>query len=276
MSKRIIISISSDIGLALSRAWLARGHEVWGTYRTHSAGLDEIERLGAKTVPCDLAVGASIDSACSMLTERAAGWNVLVQGAGRQDPVGLFQDTAFNEWEESVTVNFTAQMRVTRNLLPSRGSDPFVLFFAGGGTNNATANYSAYTISKIALIKMCELLDAEVPDTRFAILGPGWVRTKIHESTLRAGARAGSNLQRTKEKLAGDELVPMSRVVECCDWMIAAPRDVVSGRNISLVYDDWGSPELDQLLKSDPNMYKLRRLGNDRLVRSRPIVVGST
>ena len=34
---------------------------------------------------------------------------------------------------------------------------------------------------------MCELLDAEVPDVKFVILGPGWVRTKIHDAVLQAG-----------------------------------------------------------------------------------------
>ena len=116
---------------------------------------------------------------------------------GTQEPAGPFVTCNFDAWEESVRVNFTGQIRIIQELLPTRrvhpALEPLVLLFAGGGTNNATVNYSAYTISKIALIKMCELLDAEVPDTRFAILGPGWVKTKIHEATLRVGAQAGAN-----------------------------------------------------------------------------------
>ena len=59
----------------------------------------------------------------------------------------------------------------------------------------------------------------------------------------------------------------MEHVLRCCDWIINTRRDVVSGRNFSLVFDRWGDPELDKLLKQDPNMYKLRRFGNDRLVK---------
>ena len=164
-------------------------------------------------------------------------------------------------------MNFTSQLRLIHELLSSRGTGksrpPCVLLFAGAGTNNAPVNYSAYIVSKIALIKMCELLDAEIPDCRFVIMGPGWVRTKIHESTVRAGEAAGKNYQSTLDHFANDNFNLMERVLECCDWIIGQPREVVSGRNFSLVFDDWGTDTLDKKLAADPNLYKLRRFGND-------------
>ena len=280
MSTRLIVSISSDIGTALARSWMQRGHSVTGTFRTESQTVSDLRSLGAQMVQCDLADPRSVDHAIQEIKEITPDWDVLVQAAGNQDPVGPFEVTEFDEWDTSVTVNFTSQLRITQGLLPTRNKNfehgPLVLFFAGGGTNNATVNYSAYTISKIGLIKMCELLDAEVPDTRFSIIGPGWVDTKIHESTLNAPEMAGDNYDRTREKLASDELVPMASVVDCCDWVVGSPRDVVSGRNISLVFDDWSNPELDSALRADPNMYKLRRAGNDVLIRTVPVTDGES
>ncbi len=114
---------------------------------------------------------------------------------------------------------------------------------------------------------MTELLDAEIPDTRFAIVGPGWVKTKIHDATLSAGEKAGDNYQRTIEKLAGDECTDMNDVLDCCDWLINAPREAVSGRNLSVVFDRWGTDRLTEMLIKNPDMYKLRRYGNDWLVK---------
>lgn len=195
-------------------------------------------------------------------------WDALVLCPGAQEPVGSFVECDFDEWARSTRVNFLDQMRLTHALLPSRNRSvplgPLVLYFAGGGTNNATVNYSAYTISKIALIKMCELLDAEVADTRFTILGPGWVKTKIHQATLRAGTqKAGDNYHRTVEKLTGNECNSMERVVACCDWVLSTPREVIGGRNFSVVFDPWGDPRMDAALRSARNLYKLRRFGND-------------
>ncbi len=270
----IIISASSDIGTAMCTRWKSHDWEVYGTYRTESPATKALTAMEVKLAYCDLADAASISSACSNLRRLCPQWDALVMCPSTQAPVGAFSDCSFEEWEESLKVNFISQLRIIHQLLPARhpkaAIEPIVLFFAGGGTNNATPNYSAYTISKIALIKMIELLDAEIPDTRFAIIGPGWVKTKIHKDTLKAGARAGANYQRTLEKLAGNECTPMNDVLDCCDWVVNAPRKLVSGRNFSVVFDRWGDDELSKMLAAHPDMYKLRRYGNDWLVNNEP------
>ena len=52
-------------------------------------------------------------------------------------------------------------------------------------------------------------------------------------------------------------------VLDCCDWIVDAPRPVVGGRNISVAFDRWGTDELEQKLAEDADFYKLRRHGND-------------
>ena len=265
--KALIVSLSSDIGYALAKRWRQQGMEVGGTYRTSSALVDDLNGCGVKTVHCDLSDASSVRHACVQLQVDFSQWDYLVLCPGTQEPIGAFAKGDFAQWENSVNVNFIRQLQVVHELLPSRNRQgihpPVVVFFAGGGTNNATVNYSAYTISKIALIKMCELLDAEIPDTNFVILGPGWVKTKIHQATLDAGPNAGANYQKTINKLAGDECTPMETVLECCDWIVNEDRNVVSGRNFSVVFDKWGSNSLIKKLIAAPDMYKLRRQGND-------------
>ncbi|MGE3856329.1 MAG: SDR family NAD(P)-dependent oxidoreductase [Dehalococcoidia bacterium] len=272
--RAVILSLSSDIGLAVAERWLARGWSVAGTVRTPAAALGPLEAAGAVVVPCDLADRASVQAAAARIADLRP-WDVLVLAAGSTEPIGPFLDIDFDAWEASLTVNLTAQLRFLHRLLPARdltaARPPAVVLFAGGGTNNATLNYSAYTIAKIASIKMVELLDAEIGDTSFTIIGPGWVATKIHEETLQAGERAGTNYRRTLERLAGDGLTPMADVLDCIDWAVDAPREVVSGRNFSVVFDAWGDPRLDALLLGDADAYRLRRAGNDLLMRDASI-----
>lgn len=267
----IIVSVSSDIGSAMSQRWLNHGWKVFGSYRNKSKKLAKLEDQGMKLVHCDLADTKSLKTACLELRAICPRWDVVVLATGIQEPVCSFMECDFDEWKDSVNINFINQLRAVHELLPNRNLEshhgPVVLFFAGGGTNNATVNYSAYTISKIALIKMCELLDAEILDTCFAIVGPGWVKTKIHEATIKAGIRARENYERTKYRLSSDELTPMDDVLDCCDWLINSPRNVISGRNFSVVFDMWGTEELSRKLIDDFNMYKLRRHGNDVFVR---------
>jgi NAD(P)-dependent dehydrogenase (short-subunit alcohol dehydrogenase family) len=267
----IIISVSSDIGTEMAKRWVSYGWQIIGTYRTKTSSLKCLSDIGVTLIECDLSGDESITSACKKIQELCLQWDIIVFCPGTQYPVGSFDSVDFDAWAISVQVNFVNQLRIVRELLPKRNREnelgPCVLFFAGGGTNNATINYSAYTISKIALIKMCELLDAEIQDTRFTIVGPGWVKTKIHESTMIAGVKAGDNLKRTMDKFACNEFTPMQDVLDCCDWLIQSPRKLIGGRNFSVAFDAWGTDELSDKLSEEPDMYKLRRHGNNFLIR---------
>jgi NAD(P)-dependent dehydrogenase (short-subunit alcohol dehydrogenase family) len=271
--RAIIVALSSDIGSALARRWLGQGWQVCGTYRNKSKATEQLGNQAA-LVQCDLADVNSVTRASQQLFEMGHGWDALVLCPGTLEPVGPFIATCFDDWEKSLRVNFTSPLRLVHDLLPLRNRatkhGAGVLFFAGSGTNGPALNYSVYTAGKIGLIKMCELLDAEVADARFTILGTGWVRTKIHEATLRAGARAGDNYQRVVQRLSGEDWTPMERVLDCCDWAISAPRAVVSGRNFSVVNDRWGAECLEKRLTGEPEMYKLRRSGNNWLPAGEP------
>lgn len=137
----IVVSASSDIGTAISLEWRARGWAVHGTYRTRSKAVDNLEAMGIRLSHCDLLDPVSIRDACFSLKKDCPRWDVLVMCPGTLDPIGAFEEVNFDEWEESLTANFSGQMRVVHELLPSRrtGSspEPCVLFFAGGGTNSA-------------------------------------------------------------------------------------------------------------------------------------------
>ena len=45
MGKRVIISISSDIGINLANRWIKQGHRVTGTFRTESAATKSLVKL---------------------------------------------------------------------------------------------------------------------------------------------------------------------------------------------------------------------------------------
>lgn len=265
--RAIIGSISSDIGMALARHWHGKGWEIAGTFRTGSEGVSELDDLGALLLHADFSDVDSIKKVCSQLADQFGEWDVLVVCPASLEPVGLFEEINFDDWRRSIELNFTNQLGFIHALLPNRrageGECPSVITWAGGGVNDAPQRYSAYTLSKIAQVKMMELLDAEIADTKFVILGPGWVHTKIHNETLAAGSVAGDNFDKTSDKLKSGGWTQMDRVLSCCDWVISVPREIVGGRNFSVAHDAWGEASLGKALSNDADMYKLRRNKND-------------
>jgi NAD(P)-dependent dehydrogenase (short-subunit alcohol dehydrogenase family) len=200
--KAIVISATSDIATEMCVHWAKKGWTLSGTYLSQGANYKKLMGL-MKLFPCDLLNKDSIDETAQLIGKSIKGWELIIFAAGSLMPVGSFDQVDIDEWIASIHLNFIHQIRMLRNLLPYRdrqAGEKTVLFFAGGGTNTAVVNYSAYTVSKIALIKMCELLDAEIPDVKFSIIGPGWVKTKIHHATIQAGkAFAGDNFEKLKK-----------------------------------------------------------------------------
>ncbi len=267
MDMVIVIGLGSDIGRHLATRFASDGWTVKGTYRSQ-AGLHGLPE-SIESVRCDLASGESISTARTWLRAHCNGWRTLVVAAGTEEPIGSFWDCDPDEWDRGIQINSLAPLRLVRDLygMRDRAGAPAVAFFSGSGTNNAAPAYSAYCASKIMLIKMCELLDAESPDTSFFIIGPGIVRTKIHDETVKAGARAGSNHERVISFLGSPEPgTSHDDIYACVRWCMSAGKNAVGGRNISLVHDAWkagGARALEQWLAGDSNRYKLRRFGNE-------------
>lgn len=269
--KAIVISATSDIATEMCLHWKKKGWDLYGTFFSEGVNSKALKNENIPLTYCDLFDPASVDAAAQQLTQQAKSWDFLLFATGSQVPVGPFEQINIDTWVSSIQLNFLNQLRLLHRLLPCRNpsqTEKSVLFFAGGGTNNAVNNYSAYTLSKIALIKACELLDSEIDDVKFSIVGPGWVKTKIHNATLASGeAWAGKNFEKTKQKLNSNDCVPILDVIRSFEWILSQPKKVVGGRNFSTVFDRWGSAELAELLALDDNMYKLRRFKNDILVK---------
>lgn len=259
----IILGVTSDIGLNISERLLAEGWLVTGLGRDPERGsrLSGHPDFAAKFqfVSCDLGSKQSISDAVKRVTSE---WSLFVSCAGTMRPIGPFFETDFDHWEQSLQVNASAQLRVLHGIWQHRTLEPDVMFLAGGGTNNPFPNYSAYCVSKIALIKMCELIHDENPETNIFIIGPGYMRTRIHEETLDAGQMAGDALSNTEEFLRSGELgTTHDELYQHMKWCMENGRHVAGGRNFSTVHDGWraGGRQLAENLNGHKDAFRLRR-----------------
>lgn len=263
-----ILSASSDIGRDLALLYARAGDDVVGTYRRRETAAALMDRPGVELMHCDVSRPESVRAMAAEYAALDRPWDVLISCVGTMDPIGPFLDTDFDAWEQSVIVNSTAQLRALHALYPYRrpGAVVHAAFFAGGGTNNPFTNYSAYCVSKIMLIKMCELLDDEAPDLNAFIIGPGFLPTKIHQQTFDNPAGAGQNYEKTRDFYRSTGPGTTSQdVYQCINWCIESGRTVIGGRNLSTVHDPWRDDgvELAARLRADPNQFKLRRFRGD-------------
>ena len=268
-NKRVIfiISITSDIGTALAERYAKKGYKIIGTYRSTN-NLDKLKKIpNSHLFYCDLSNKTSVRNFIEEYKKLGVEWDTFISCPGTQKPIGNFFNCDFDKWSNSIHINAIEQLRVLHELYLLRNKNKIsnVVFFAGGGTNNAFPNYSAYTVSKIMLIKMCELIDSETKSLNTFIIGPGMTKTKMHYETLNEGKeKAGeANYNKTAEFMKNEDGTSMEDIFRCIEWLCEQGKEVAGGRNFSVVYDKWGNEKLTEILKSNFNLYKLRRAGND-------------
>lgn len=268
-----ILSITSDIGTALAKRYAGEGYRVVGTYRTEKNLVQLKDIPNCHLYSCDLEDKGSVAQFINEFKKLNLAWDIFISCPCTPLPLGSFFECDFDEWSQSIHINAVEQLRALHNLYPMRNTDTVcdVVFFAGGGTNNAVLNFSAYTVSKIMLIKMSELLDAENRDLNVFIVGPGWTKTKTHYITLEHVNKTDKKYSETVEFMKSGVGTSMDDICDCIKWLCRQGKEVVGGRNFSVINDQWKDDSQGQLataLKSDANMYKLRRHGNHLLVRN--------
>ena len=262
MKKIIIISLTSDIGKQVANYYSEKKFKILGTYRNENLIKEFNKNKNVLLYKLDLTSKTSIKKFCKNINKNFSDWDYIIFCNGDLSPVAKFKDANFDLWENSIMTNSISSLRILNYLLKIKKSkERKVLFFAGGGTNNATKYYSSYTLSKIFLIKFVELLDFEENNIKTCILGPGWVNTKIHSPTIKSKIKDFKNKKITQNILKRDDTKKMLKLLDCIDW-IFKNMNSVSGRNISLDYDQWGSKNFIRKLKKNKNIYKLRRYGN--------------
>jgi len=267
MKNVFILGIGSGIGEALAERYLNAGYCVAGTYRHKKSVKGLLAKRDVRLFKCDIGRKSSVRDCVEIYKKCALPWDIFISCVGSMEPIGKFFDFDFDNWEQSVIVNSIAQLRFLHGIYPYRRKSlvNHAVFFAGGGTNNSFTNYSAYCVSKILLIKMCELLDDENKDLNAFIIGPGWVRTKIHSQTLNSRSGAGRNYARTLKFLKSKEPgTDYKDIYDCINWCIGQGINVSGGRNFSVVHDPWknGGACLARQLRADPDKFKLRRFKN--------------
>ena len=172
---------------------------------------------------------------------------------GRIAPVGLWHEINGATWEQAMESNLLAPLRLLRMIWPQHNPRAAVCFMAGSNPQMIMDGYSAYNTSKMALLKLVEQLDHETPDARFFALGPGIVLTKIHEQSK---GWPNPKLAAAREK---KQSTSAQRIFDCLMWALKQEKAVIGGRNIC-VSDPWDKGALEQKLKRDQAMYKLRRV----------------
>jgi len=181
-----------------------------------------------------------------------------------QGPIGPLETVDFAAWRAVFEVNLFAAARLCQLVLPSmrasgRGK---IINVSGGGATGPRPDFSAYALTKVAIVRLTETLGEELKGTAIDVnaVAPGAMNTRMLEEVLAAGPAAAPREYEAAVKRAQAGGTPPAKAAELIVWLATPASDGITGRLLSAVWDDWRglTSRREELAKSD--VYTLRRI----------------
>jgi len=266
----VITGGSMGIGRAIAKAFLDEGSHCVLAARSEQALAETVEELAAigpqvRPFPTDVAAEEAVRSLIDFTLEEFGAIDILVNCAGIYGPIGLSTDVDIGEWWETVEINLRGTYLCTRlavQAMIQQGTGGKIINLAGGGAASAFPRFSAYAVSKAAVVRLTETLAEETKEygIDMNVIAPGGVNTRLLDQVMEAGEAAGkAHMERSlRQKREGG--VPPERAAELAVFLASSQSDGLSGKFLSAVWDDWRSlpGRIPEVMSSD--VYTLRRV----------------
>jgi 3-oxoacyl-[acyl-carrier protein] reductase len=270
-SQKYTIVISgggSGIGAALAEALSAEGHLLTICGRRKSR-LQKIAKnnKNISLFQCDVSSEEEVLEFKRFVSEHYDHVDVLINCAGLFGAIGRFDQTDSELWKKTIDINLFGTYLLSKHFLPLilKSEGKRIINFSGGGAFSTFPNYSAYAVSKAAVVRFSENIADELDElgVRVNCVAPGFVATEIHEATLDVGEDTAGvdHFQLTKERFK-EGSTPIRVPVECVKFLISPDADGLTGKAISASFDKWDTEEFRVAIReiSRSELYTMRRI----------------
>lgn len=229
---------------------------------------EELEKYNCEflAITADVCNKKEIDDVIDSTLKKFSKIDILVNTAGIQGPIGPFVNNDINKWIETINVNLNGTMLFTKTVLSVMIKQDWgkIINFSGGGAFNPRPNFSAYAVSKAAVVRLTETLAEEVKKYNIQVnaISPGAVNTKMLEQVLEVGPElAGAEFyeKAKKQKEEGGDSPQLA--ADLVLFLSSGKSYNLSGKIISAKWDnwrDWDKEKISKIMSSD--LYTLRRI----------------
>jgi 3-oxoacyl-[acyl-carrier protein] reductase len=266
----VVTGGSAGIGFAIARRCAQdgaatlivarRAKELEESLRT----LRELSGEDHRSYALDVADPAAVSAFARWLPEQGVRPTGLVNCAGSFGPIGKTTELDMAEFSRAVQANFLGSVYMCHAVAPllagaGRGK---IVNCGGGGATFPFPNYSAYAVSKAALVRFSENLALELAADAIDVncIAPGFVVTRLHEQTMAAGPeRAGAFFTKTRSGIESGG-VAAEKSGELAAFLLSAASDGISGKYVSAAWDPWQDAGFQDRLRNEEDFATLRRI----------------
>lgn len=259
------------IGAAIALAFAGEGASLMIASRTQSELHGVAARCRALGVTCtamvaDVSSKSSVQHLIRATLDTYGRIDVLVNAAGVYGPIDTVADVDVDAWELAVRVNLMGTLYACHYTVPIMVSQKSgsIINFSGGGATSPLPRFSAYGVSKAAVVRFTDTLAEEVvtDGIRVNAIAPGAIDTALQDEVLEAGQRGGALYQRIVVlRESGTGWTPVEVPASLAVFLASDDSVGLTGRLISAPHDPWREWDRSRIesLAGSP-WYTLRRI----------------
>jgi|TARA_Y100000310_G_scaffold212219_1_gene213051 NAD(P)-dependent dehydrogenase (short-subunit alcohol dehydrogenase family) len=211
----------------------------------------------------DISSAKEVNTLYHEFSESGLTLHALINAAGVQHPISSFEQLELEDWDRNLSINLSGTVNMIHGALPffKSAEGGKIANFSGGGATSSRPNFSAYAVSKTAVVRLSEILAEELREYKIDVnaVAPGAINTGMLDEIIEAGAQAGDEHERAhKRKSEGGD--PVERIVDLCRFLISSDSDGISGKLISAIWDPWEEETFQERLRRDNDFATLRRI----------------
>jgi NAD(P)-dependent dehydrogenase (short-subunit alcohol dehydrogenase family) len=178
--------------------------------------------------------------------------DILVNAAGVYGPIGPVWDVDVDEWIRATQINLFGTFMCCHAVLPHmiERRQGKIVNFSGGGATSPLPRFTAYGVSKTAIVRLTETMAEEAKEHNVQVnaIAPGAVDTRLQDDVLAAGKRAGSLLGRIRKlRETGEGGVPRELPAELALFLASSDSDGLTGKLVAAPHDGWESWDTDRI-----------------------------
>ncbi len=178
-SNIIITGTSSGLGLGLANYYIKKGFNVYGFSRNNSIELEKYSNYFHFKV--DLTDNYATKLAFENILQTISNIDLLILNAGILGDIDIMSNTNMNNAKHVMDINLWANKRIIDLVLNSEMSCKQIVAISSGASQNGSAGWGAYSISKAALNMLIKTYAVENKDVHFSSIAPGLVDTAMQD-----------------------------------------------------------------------------------------------
>ncbi|MDA9650333.1 SDR family oxidoreductase [Candidatus Pelagibacter sp.] len=192
--------------------------------------------------------------------------DVIINATGVQGEIGNFFKISLKNFFKTFEINFYTQIILFKTIygLIKDNKSTHIILFSGGGVTNIRKNFSSYSLSKIALVKLVEILAVEFRNKNIRInaVSPGIIDSRMTRSIIGSNKKDVdfNELNKIKEQI-GKSKKTLKKVYDLIIFLNSQKGNKITGKIISSRWDNltkWNIKKIKKALNSD--IFTLRRV----------------